>query len=212
MKRLLSISLFVLLPVIVACSPSASTPAIALTTAPAAQPPSAPDSALPSVEGEPDSAEADTVNTSADSPLWQTMALTNARTGESFTLADFAGKTVYVEPMATWCTTCRQQLNNLRAAQGELDSENIVLVALSVETNVTAEQLAQYADNNDFNWTFAVLTPELLTELVNQFGRAITSPPSTPHFIIRADGTTTELSTGIKSSETLVALLQAESQ
>lgn len=227
MKRLLSISLFVLLPVIVACSPTASS--ISMPTAESAvEVPSASSENMASdptdatstdvmsetdsesTAGETEGTEMDSA--AADLPLWQTMALTNARTGESFTLADFAGKTIYVEPMATWCTNCRQQLNNLRAAQGQFDSEKIVLVALSVETNVTAEQLAQYADNNDFNWTFAVLTPELLTELVNQFGRAITSPPSTPHFIIRADGTTTELSTGIKSSETLVALLQAESQ
>ena len=33
----------------------------------------------------------------------------DARTGQTFTLADLQGKTVYVEPMATWCTNCRQQ-------------------------------------------------------------------------------------------------------
>ena len=35
-------------------------------------------------------------------PDWLTMPLTNARSGETFTLADFAGKTVFVHPMATW--------------------------------------------------------------------------------------------------------------
>jgi hypothetical protein len=35
-------------------------------------------------------------------PDWLTLPLTNARTGETFTLADFAGKTVFVHPMATW--------------------------------------------------------------------------------------------------------------
>ena len=52
---------------------------------------------------------------------------------------------------------------------------------------------------------FAVATPELLTALVEEFGRTITSPPSTPHFIIRPDGTTTDLTTGIEAPEVLLA-------
>ena len=37
-------------------------------------------------------------------PAWQTSILSDARTGQSFTLADFTGKTVFVDPMATWCS------------------------------------------------------------------------------------------------------------
>src|SRR5215475_4612241 len=44
---------------------------------------------------------------------WHALPLVNARTGQAFTLADFAGKTVYVEPMATWCTNCRQQMGTI---------------------------------------------------------------------------------------------------
>ncbi|KPK07150.1 MAG: hypothetical protein AMJ56_13680, partial [Anaerolineae bacterium SG8_19] len=44
----------------------------------------------------------------ADRPAWQQLTLTNARTGETFTLADFGGQTVFVEPMATWCSNCRR--------------------------------------------------------------------------------------------------------
>lgn len=35
-------------------------------------------------------------------PAWQSIVLQNARTGESFTMADFAGRTVFVHPMAKW--------------------------------------------------------------------------------------------------------------
>ncbi len=35
-------------------------------------------------------------------PEWTRLPLVNARTGASFTLADFAGKTVYVHAMADW--------------------------------------------------------------------------------------------------------------
>lgn len=148
----------------------------------------------------------------ASLPTWQTLSLTNARTGETFTFADFAGKTVFVEPMATWCTNCRQQLGNVRSVYSQLDASQYVFVGLSVETNISASDLAQYADDNDFDWLFAVITPELLGELSAAFGRTITNPPSTPHFIIRPNGTTTDLTTGIESSEQILEQLNAANQ
>ncbi|MDX1614474.1 MAG: hypothetical protein R3300_09200 [Candidatus Promineifilaceae bacterium] len=142
-------------------------------------------------------------------PDWQTAVLTNARTGDTFTLADFAGQAVFVEPMATWCTNCRRQLMNVRQAQSQLSGEEVVFVALSVETNIGPGDLANYANDAGFDWLFAVATPELLQQLVDQFGRAITTPPATPHFIIRPDGTFTDLTTGIESADQLVAQLAA---
>lgn len=142
-------------------------------------------------------------------PAWQSLPLVDARTGATFTLADFAGKTVFVEPMATWCTNCRQQLNNIKSLRTNLQDDTIVFVALSVETNLDPAALAQYADDAGFDWTFAVISPELLQELVTIFGRTITNPPSTPHFIIRPDGSTGDLVTGIESSEQLISQLQS---
>jgi thiol-disulfide isomerase/thioredoxin len=144
-------------------------------------------------------------------PAWQTLPLVNARTGETFTFADFAGKTVFVEPMATWCTNCRQQLGNVNSARAQVSADQVVFVALSVETNITAADLAQYADQNGFDWVFAVMTPEVLGELTNAFGRTITNPPSTPHFIIRPNGSTTDLVTGIESSDQIVQQIQSAS-
>jgi len=144
-------------------------------------------------------------------PAWQKVQLTNARTGEAFTLADFAGRTVFVEPFATWCTNCRAQLRNVREARAQLGDQP-VFVALSVETNLKTEDVAKYTNDQGFDWVFAVMTPEMLKQLTDQFGLTIANPPSTPHFIIRPDGSTTDLSTGIKSVEALVAAIQAESQ
>ncbi len=145
----------------------------------------------------------------ADLPVWQTMPLTNARTGEAFTLADFRGKTVYVEPMATWCTNCRQQLRTVREVRGQVDAEQYVFVGLSVETEIPADELARYADGLGFDWTFAVMSPEMLRELSAAFGRTIGNPPATPHFLIRPDGSATALSTGFHSAESLMQELAA---
>lgn len=142
-------------------------------------------------------------------PSWQILPIVNARTGETFTFADFAGQTVFVEPMATWCTNCRQQLGNVRSAREQV-GDSVIFIALSVETNISAADLAAYADDNGFEWHFAVMTPELLVELVNTFGRTISNPPSTPHFIIRADGTASPLATGIETASQIVAQIQEE--
>lgn len=140
-------------------------------------------------------------------PSWQTMALTNARTGESFTLADFIGKTVFVETMATWCPNCRQQLENVKSAAASTDVEQVVFIAISVETDLAAETLAAYADENGFDWTFAVATPALVQALAETFGQTIANPPATPHFLIQPDGAHGDLVTGFERGDEILANL-----
>ena len=140
-------------------------------------------------------------------PAWQTMTLTDARTGESFTLADFAGKTVFVETMATWCPNCRQQLGNVKSAVAGADEMQTAFIAISVETTLAAETLAQYADDNGFGWTFAVATPEMVQALADTFGQTIANPPATPHFLILPDGSHSDLATGFESGEQILANL-----
>ena len=151
----------------------------------------------------------DEVAMNPDVPAWQKLALTNVRTGESFTLADFAGQTVFVEPMATWCTNCRKQLGNVKAAKAELAADDVVFVGLSVETALDHATLASYADGAGFDWLWAVVTPEMLQALAGEFGQTIANPPATPHFIIRPDGSTTDLVTGIEPAEQIVAQIEA---
>lgn len=142
-------------------------------------------------------------------PAWHALELTDALTGETFTLSDFDGRTVFVETMATWCSRCNRQLTNVKTARAGLSDDEVVFVALSVEGNLPAERLAAYAERNGFDWTFAVATPEMLTALVDAFGRTIANPPSTPHFLIGPDGATSALSTGIDRPEEIVAQVQA---
>jgi hypothetical protein len=137
-------------------------------------------------------------------PEWQTMRLVNARTGEHFTLADFAGKTVSVEPMATWCSECRDQQQSVAEAFNEIGgNDDFVFVSLSIGEKVTDDALAAYADQHGFDWIFAVASPVMLGALVDEFGRTVVAPPATPHFFIRPDGSFTELSTGLIAPGTL---------
>jgi cytochrome oxidase Cu insertion factor (SCO1/SenC/PrrC family) len=144
-------------------------------------------------------------------PAWQQIALTDARTGATFTLADFAGKTVFVEPFATWCSNCKQQLGNVQAARAQL-GDDVVFITLSVEPNIGNEALVKYTDETGFDWTFAAMPPELLQALAATFGQTVANPPATPHFIIRPDGSVTDLVTGIKAPDAIMAAVAAAAQ
>jgi thiol-disulfide isomerase/thioredoxin len=145
----------------------------------------------------------------SDAPAWQTLPLVDARTGTTFTIADLRGRTVLLEPMATWCSSCRRQMTVLREAVAELDPASFVFVGLSVETNLSPAALAAYADAQGFDWTFAVMSPDMLGALVEAFGRSVANPPATPHVIVRSDGSATDLATGHHGAAQLLAALTA---
>jgi thiol-disulfide isomerase/thioredoxin len=140
---------------------------------------------------------------------WLDLPLVDARSGESFTLRSFEGRTVFVEPMATWCSSCRSQMTILRDVVAELDADSFVFVGLSVETTLPPGELARYADANGFGWTFAVMTPDFLRAFTGVFGRSAATPPATPHVVIAPDGTPGGLSTGLMSADALRAALLA---
>jgi hypothetical protein len=143
-------------------------------------------------------------------PAWHTLPLQDARSGQTFTLADLAGKTVYVEPMATWCSNCRGQMNLIRdQVLARVDPEQTVFVGLSVETELPPEKLATYADTHGFSWTFAVMTPELLQGLSSSFGLTVANPPAIPHFLIGPDGTTSDLGTGFHPADRVLERIAA---
>jgi thiol-disulfide isomerase/thioredoxin len=110
--------------------------------------------------------------------------------------------------MATWCSNCRRQLTNVAQVAPQF-GDDVHFVALSVETNISAADLAAYADSNDFGYTFAVMTPEFLQAMAEAFGPTVGNPPATPHLIIRPDGSTTELLTGIQSVDELTQFVES---
>lgn len=186
-----------------ACSPAGSAPTASVSTAVSA-PIATLESPTESADGSP---VEDALLAGSALPGWATMSLTNAATGATFTLADFAGKTVYVEPMATWCTNCRRQQGEVRTVREQLGEGDYVYVSLSVEPNDTTNGLAAYAVRENFPWIFAVAPPDMIRDLVTQFGRTVTNPPSTPHFVISPNGSVSQLSTGHHSVDQLVAQL-----
>ena len=44
-----------------------------------------------------------------DLPAWFSASLTDARSGQTFTINDFKGKVILVETLAQWCSNCLKQ-------------------------------------------------------------------------------------------------------
>jgi thiol-disulfide isomerase/thioredoxin len=135
---------------------------------------------------------------------WQTLQLTDVD-GVPFTLDDFHGTPVFVETFATWCPNCKKQLKDTNTAAAQL-GDQAVFVALSVETDLSAADVAEYAADNGFDSIrFAVLTPEALAAVVEGLGQSAANPPSTPKVVIDAMGHAGELETGFESVDDIVA-------
>ena len=185
---------------------ASSTPATATATAP-------PDSSTPT--GAEPCSPSDASGTSASTavaelPAWQTLEIVDID-GQAFTLADCIGTPVLVETFATWCSNCRQQLPKTQEAAVAL-GDGAAVVALSVETDLSPDAVAEYAVDNEFpDIRFAVMSPELLAAFVEAFGTTAANPPSTPKIIIDASGVAGEMTTGQESTEQLVEQLTAAS-
>jgi thiol-disulfide isomerase/thioredoxin len=146
----------------------------------------------------------------AAAPAWLTAELTDACSGETFALADFLGKTVYIESMATWCVNCHGQLTRATEAAGQIaedQRDDVVFVALSSEVDLPHEALAQYAADNAFPFIFAVMPAEFLQAMAGDLGQEIAVPPAMPLIIVAPDGTVGELHTGGASVEDVLALV-----
>lgn len=139
---------------------------------------------------------------------WAQAELTDVVTGESFRIADLAGKAVIVETMAIWCTNCLAQQGDVYRALGDLDSDRVAYVLLDVDPNETAPALAEYRTRNGFTGTYAIAGRETARALADEYGDQVLNPPSTPMILIGTDGRITLTDFGHKSSETIVQLVR----
>ncbi len=146
----------------------------------------------------------------AQLPEWATIELVDVNSGDKFTLAQLAeGKTVYVHMMATWCSNCRRSHEGLaESVVPTFTDGDVVFVSIDVQSDIDGSQLDGYRAENNFGWTFAVANNALLSALSSEFGRTVTNPPSTPHFVIYPDGTYTTLQTGISTPDEKIALIK----
>ena len=135
---------------------------------------------------------------------WFSVELTDAQTGQTFTMNDYAGKVVLVETMAIWCPNCARQGNEVRNLHKLLGNpDDLVSVSLDVDLHEDQASLKEYAEEFGFDWHFAVAPLEVARALGNLYSAQYLNPPLSPMLIIDRDGNVHTLEYGEKSAETL---------
>jgi thiol-disulfide isomerase/thioredoxin len=140
---------------------------------------------------------------------WATAALVDVSTGETFRIADHAGKVIIIETMAIWCLNCRAQQRDVQSALQELDPDTVVYIVLDVDPNEDGASLAKYRELNGFDGRYAVAEASVARALAAEFGDQVLNPPSTPVVFIGTDGRVTLTEFGHKSRDELIALATA---
>lgn len=137
-------------------------------------------------------------------PAWFNAELTDVNSGETFKIADFKGKVVLVETMAVWCPLCLRQQGQVRALHELLgEREDLISLALDIDPNEDAELLQAHANQNGFDWRYAVAPAEVSREIGLLYGAQFLNPPSTPMLIIDRQGEVHLLPFGQKDVQTL---------
>jgi thiol-disulfide isomerase/thioredoxin len=134
-------------------------------------------------------------------PAWLAVELTEATSGEKFTIGDFAGKVVLLENMAQWCPTCRQQGDEVKKLHQTLGPDSgLVSVSIDVDPNETVGDLRKYVVAQGFDWRFAVAPRELGAAFTDLYGPNFLNPPSAPMLIVDKTGGIHLLDGGLKSA------------
>ncbi len=123
---------------------------------------------------------------------WLAIELTDVRTGESFTIAEFAGTPVLLESFAVWCPICTNQQKQVRALHEKVGDE-VVSIALNTDPNEDRAKVAAHLGRHGFDWHYAVAPVELILALKEEFGVGILNAPSAPMVLICPDQNVREM-------------------
>lgn len=145
---------------------------------------------------------------SSETAAYLDIELTDAATGESFTLASLAGNVVAIEPMAIWCSNCKAQQNNVKDAYADITGAGVTYISLGIDPGENEGSLAKYAERNGFAWTFVKSPTEFSRELSDLFGPQILSAPSTPLIVLDADGEVFRQEWGFHGPDSLLGILE----
>jgi cytochrome oxidase Cu insertion factor (SCO1/SenC/PrrC family) len=144
-----------------------------------------------------------TVQAATNIPKWIKTTITDVRTGENFSMADYQGKVVLIELMAVWCPLCLTQQQNIAALQKQSASPDVVIVSLDIDASENTDLLKRYVERNGFAWSFALAPRDAANEIAALYGTQFLNPPSTPVLVIDRKGGAHPLGFGIKSAATL---------
>lgn len=138
-------------------------------------------------------------------PDWYAAQLTDVNTGEVFTIEENIGKVYLVETLATWCSNCLKQQQEVKRFHDLLgEREDFESLGINIDPNEDTVLLTGYVQKNGFDWRYVVASNEMIDEISALYGPQFLNPPSTPMLIIDRQGNPHPLDFGIKSAEELL--------
>ncbi len=141
---------------------------------------------------------------SSGAPDWFSYQMADVRTGQPFTMSEFAGRVVLLETMAQWCPTCELQENEVKKLHELLGNpDDLVSISLDVDLHEDEASLKQYAERLGYDWILAVAPLEVARALGNLYSAQYLNPPASPMLIIDKNGNVFGLPLGLKSTESL---------
>ncbi|MBI5842784.1 MAG: hypothetical protein HZB19_22050 [Chloroflexi bacterium] len=144
-----------------------------------------------------------------ESPDWFSASLTDARTGQAFTVNNFKGKVVLVETMAVWCSNCLSQQEQIKAYHEVLGSrDDLVSLTIDIDPNESAETLNDYVNRTGFDWLYAIASADVSHEIAALYGDQFLNPPFTPILVVDRHGAAHPLPFGLKSADDLMKAIQ----
>ena len=145
-----------------------------------------------------------TATPAAAKPDWFNIPLTDVRTGQTFTINDFAGKVVLIQTMVQWCSNCAYQQREVTLTRTMLGQrDDLISISLDVDLNEDAVSLKKYVDHFGFDWYFAVAPLEVTRALGNLYSAEYLNAPLEPMLIIDRSGNVYGLPYGFKDADAL---------
>jgi cytochrome oxidase Cu insertion factor (SCO1/SenC/PrrC family) len=141
--------------------------------------------------------------TESENVDWMSYELKDVRTGQTFSINDFVGKSILLESFAVWCPTCTKQQNEVKKLHEEIGDD---FVSISIDTDASEDEarVLEHIESNGFEWYYAISPIELTQSLIDEFGNSIVSAPIAPMVLICEDQSFRKLgSLGSRSPEKL---------
>ncbi|HWQ67431.1 MAG TPA: redoxin family protein [Methanospirillum sp.] len=147
-----------------------------------------------------------TVEPASSTFSWTKLPLTDAVTGEVFTLDELAkqGKPVIVQTFAVWCPACSMQLRETaRLTAGLPDA--YTLVGLDIDPNDNLNSVKRHVEKNNFTGRYTASPAEVTRGLVETFGKSFAL--EIPQTIIICNQTVNLIGSGVFNEGTLKEIL-----